>query len=304
MNLCRTAFLPGLELDSPMLVDCEQLDYPVPANGRLRQLEGAVLFGRVHTQPAATEARGVSLAAMDSPISDAGTGRTQILDFAEADIRAGPASAAKCRRPSARPEIRRVGDLLWADASAAAGAIVAAATATPGPLVGADTTQGADTNHFEEALPNGSPAARLAGKAPTKFATISALDPVSLQLLRSAGRASKEGAAAAAANGASSAAAATLNPMLLAKLVRSSPDPRSLIYDASSQFGSMRSFAAPNSDNAAAAPSEKVRKNGACLVYYCLRGFNATPRHATPRQGSECCLLESGGWGRDTVAAL
>ncbi|KAJ2003445.1 hypothetical protein GGI04_002962, partial [Coemansia thaxteri] len=116
----------------------------------------------------------------ESPASEAGTGRTQILDFSEADVRS-PAAALQ-RRPSARPEIRDVRGVLWGDTNPTSTAAASADLAAADLATTADLAT-ADLPHHD--------------------------------------------------------------PLLLQRLVTTSPDPRALIYDAASRFGSMRSHASP-----------------------------------------------------------
>ncbi|KAJ2061249.1 hypothetical protein GGI17_003198 [Coemansia sp. S146] len=207
----RVPDIPGLE---------SYAGTPVPANARLRRLEDEVLYGACRPATADSLDRipraGAMLASFDSPVSDAGTGRTQILDFAEADIRSPVVAGASQlqRRPSARPEIRDVRGILWADTNptstaaasadlsgaAAAAAVVADTPATLNSPERPATANASATNSKPSALP-----VPVGG---TKLA----LDDAGLH-----------------------------NPLVLARLVHTSPDPRSLIYDAASQFGSMRS---------------------------------------------------------------
>ncbi|KAJ2746317.1 hypothetical protein GGI20_001439 [Coemansia sp. BCRC 34301] len=190
--------LPGLE---------SYAGTPLPANARLRRLEDEVLYGAC--RPATAESLGprAMLASFETPVSEAGTGRTQILDFAEADIRS-PASVVATqlqRRPSARPEIRDVRGILWADTNPTSTAAASADLSADTPATGSKTLSVA-------VHPAKTPL--LSSKAPN--AAVPALDAVGLH-----------------------------DPLVLARLVHTSPDPRSLIYDAASQFGSMRSRPSP-----------------------------------------------------------
>ncbi|KAJ1800090.1 hypothetical protein LPJ56_006544, partial [Coemansia sp. RSA 2599] len=106
--------MSDLDEYSPGLFEIDDAGLPFPANEKLRQLENAVLFGGLRTRPITADSSGQPAGAMDSPVSDAGTGRTQILDFSETDIREGTPTAARHRRPSARPEIKDVRGILWA----------------------------------------------------------------------------------------------------------------------------------------------------------------------------------------------
>ncbi|KAJ2636888.1 hypothetical protein GGF40_002728 [Coemansia sp. RSA 1286] len=251
----RMPELSDLDEYSPGLFDLEDAGLPFPANEKLRQLENAVLFGGLRARPITAESGGV----MDSPVSEAGTGRTQILDFSATDIREGAPPGTRYRRPSARPEIKDVRGILWAgDPTTVTATVTATATGTATAIATAAASAELDTgttaareleksespetlHNPERSLVDSSSA--VAGKKTSKFATISALDKASLQQLLETGQLS--GIAAG------SASPVTLNPLLLAKLVRTSPDPRSLIYDAASQFGSMRSHASPGSEKAA-----------------------------------------------------
>ncbi|KAJ1884248.1 hypothetical protein LPJ71_009783, partial [Coemansia sp. S17] len=207
----RVPDIPGLE---------SYAGTPVPASARLRRLEDEVLYGACRRPTTADSLdriphAGTMLASFDSPASDAGTGRTQILDFAETDIRSPVVAGASQlqRRPSARPEIRDVRGILWADtnptSTAAASvdlsgavAVAAAVADTPATLNSPErpaTANASATSSKPSALP-----------VPVGGAKVP-LDDAGLH-----------------------------NPLVLARLVHTSPDPRSLIYDAASQFGSMR----------------------------------------------------------------
>ncbi|KAJ2802367.1 hypothetical protein H4R20_003306, partial [Coemansia guatemalensis] len=115
----REPGLPGLEgfatpgSSAAPLAD----DLPVPTNDRLRRLEDTVLFAgrRPRTAPDSCE----------SPVSDAGTGKTRILDFSEASVHAG----ARGQRPTARPEIKDVRGIAWPDADSASDPAPAATAA-------------------------------------------------------------------------------------------------------------------------------------------------------------------------------
>ncbi|KAJ1722551.1 hypothetical protein LPJ53_003048 [Coemansia erecta] len=248
--------MSDLDNYSPGIVDMDDASLPFPANEKLRQLENAVLFGGLRIQPGAADSMQHGRP-MDSPTSEAGTGRTQILDFAEADMREGAQPGTRYRRPSARPEIKDVRGILWAaDPTPATNATATAiATAAASAELATGTTAAreidasespATLNNLERLSVEISPGAQPASdKAPAKFATIAALDQASLQLLLETGKlpdVDQHG----------EGSPATVNPVLLTRLVHTSPDPRNLIYDAGSQFGSMRSRASPGSEKAAA----------------------------------------------------
>ncbi|KAJ2891122.1 hypothetical protein GGI21_005946, partial [Coemansia aciculifera] len=190
----RVSDMPGIESYG---------ETPVPANARLRRLEDEVLFGvsrpptaESHGPGSVRAGAGAMLASFDSPASDAGTGRTQILDFAEAnDIRSPVATTQLQRRPSARPEIRDVRGILWADTN-------------PTSTAAASADLGAEP----PATANKAPTSKPAPKHTASSKTLAVLDSACLH-----------------------------DPIVLARLVHTSPDPRNLIYDAASQFGSMRS---------------------------------------------------------------
>ncbi|KAJ2506997.1 hypothetical protein IWW47_001311 [Coemansia sp. RSA 2052] len=212
----RVPDLPGLESYGGT---------PVPANARLRRLEDEVLHGV--SRPATAV-----LASFDAPPSDAGTGRTQILDFAEADVRA-PAAQLQ-RRPSARPEIRDVRAILWADtnptSTAAASADLKSAS---DPKIMSDPKVMSDPKSLvlAAAAPNG-PAPDPKILSDSKVLS----DPKIL-----------------------SDSKGLHDPLVLARLVHTSPDPRSLIYDAASQFGSMRSRPSLGSPKPEAEPKPEAK---------------------------------------------
>ncbi|KAJ1865147.1 hypothetical protein LPJ73_000101 [Coemansia sp. RSA 2703] len=210
-----------LDTYSPALGDIDALDdaaLPFPASARLRQLENTVLFGGMRMPPT------LHGAAPESPASEAGTGRTQILDFAETHVHDDAQPATRLRRPSARPEIKDVRGIIWpADRTPATATAVATAAASAELATGTTAAREVDASESPATLGN---VERSSAEAPAKS---EAIDPADLQQLL---------------DGAS--------PVLLARLVHTSPDPRNLIYDAASQFGSMRSRASPASEKAAA----------------------------------------------------
>ncbi|KAJ2160274.1 hypothetical protein GGF46_002386 [Coemansia sp. RSA 552] len=220
----RLPNLPGVEGFSrppssggiPPLPGSEDMSLPLPQNDRLRRLEDAVLFGgqRPPSGPQSPSAHGrfsgASAGLCDSPTSDAGTGRTRILDFSETNVtHADNNTAERCRRPSARPEIKDVRGISWSDAEPA--------LERPG-AVDANTT--------------GSPTALNSLEMPEAAAKPSAKEPDRIHKQQGAGSPTVHG------------------PKDLAQLVQRSPDPRTLIYDAASQFGSMRSRESPGSEAA------------------------------------------------------
>ncbi|KAI9500485.1 hypothetical protein BX070DRAFT_255174 [Coemansia spiralis] len=299
----RLADLPGLDgFDTPssngaMLTPVLDAPLPLPANERLRRLETEVLYGGSRTHPGtigpdgANQARTTLDLSFDSPISDAGTGKTQILDFTEANIHTGAEAdvGAKCRRPSARPEIRDVRGIIWddtnptptaADSTEMAGAEYT--TKSNRPLIATSDTKGAlqtngaaaDTgatetpatlNNVDKSGAAGDSMPQIVDLSLPKYATVSALDYASLQLLRLRGDSEK---ALAQLNCDSNAKEfiesppIESNPLTLARLVQTSPDPRNLIYDASSQFGTMRS---PKSPGLVLPDAKNVDKPAAAL---------------------------------------
>ncbi|KAJ2350880.1 hypothetical protein GGF43_004195, partial [Coemansia sp. RSA 2618] len=206
-------------------MDLNDVDLPLPANEKLRQLESEVLFGGQRPRPFTADAVSDSKTHMamqtacDSPISDAGTGRTRILDFAETSVKPDSTHDSKCRRPSARPEIKDVRSILWSDTNSEAGC-------RPGGL-GLVDTDAVDTptvlNSVERTAQSGSetPGFQAMG-TPESFP--------------------KQAAEGSEAH----------DRQHLARLVQNSPDPRNLIYDAGSQFGSMRSHESRGTDVAEA----------------------------------------------------
>ncbi|KAJ2710389.1 hypothetical protein H4R19_003769, partial [Coemansia spiralis] len=178
---------------------------PTTAGGRSQRLEDAVLFGGLGLRPA--------VAALDtpadSPASDAETGRTQILGFATADVADDSSRpAVACVRPAARPEILDVRGIGWASPA----------------RTHADTTTTADDSTRESFDSSEARAVRA----------LAALGGLNISRVPAEGEA-----------GADKATGADLDPRLLAVLVQQSPDPRSLIYGAGSQFGTMRPPKAP-----------------------------------------------------------
>ncbi|KAJ1769164.1 hypothetical protein LPJ74_004280 [Coemansia sp. RSA 1843] len=278
------ADLPGLEgVDTPSTNDAmlsPGLSTPrhLPASERLRRLENEIFNSGRQSRPTTSDSDRANLGRpsadvpFDSPISDAGTGRTQILDFAEANIHTGVGTGPgpKYRRPSARPEIRDVRGIVWDDTNptttatesvdvpgesiglagdkdAFAGSSMEKKSPANRSVLGNGTTDtlqtlGNPTSHEPAAAAadndgdDGDDNAPLAAAISSpKFAAVSAEDSDS------------PGANDATASGFSQPS----DPAHLARLVQTSPDPRKLIYDASSQFGTMRSprslgFAAPD----------------------------------------------------------
>ncbi|KAJ2611434.1 hypothetical protein EV177_003488 [Coemansia sp. RSA 1804] len=266
--------LPGLEgVDTPSTNDAMMSPGPstprhLPANERLRRLEYEVFGSGKSARSAGSShdyahvGRSTSTAVpFDSPVSDSGTGKTQILGFAKANIRANTDAdfTTRYRRPSARPEIRDVRGIAWDDSNPtttaaestelfAAGVGLFGGIVSPAvPLVGKNRSalgnRTADTLNTLSGSANQKPAggtldggdsdddAPLAvGTFPPRFATVATADGLHKSLAKAndmvaAGDSSQQ----------------PVDPALLARLVQTSPDPRNLIYDASSQFGTMRS---------------------------------------------------------------
>ncbi|KAJ2685804.1 hypothetical protein IWW39_004050 [Coemansia spiralis] len=229
---------------------------PLPTNPRLRRLEDEVLYGASRPTTGDSLDRsartGAMLSSFDSPASDAGTGRTQILDFAEAaDIRS-PAIASATplqRRPSARPEIRDVRGILWTDTNPTSTA--AASTDLASVAVVADTP--ATLNSPERPATANASAQKLESEILAKCSTVPTPAPNLAgphSTLPTTTTTSSQPSAAVPVDEAKLPLddPALHNPLVLARLVHTSPDPRSLIYDAASQFGSMRSRPSFGSD--------------------------------------------------------
>ncbi|KAJ2718288.1 hypothetical protein H4S00_003856, partial [Coemansia sp. D1744] len=214
------------------------MDLPLPANEKLRQLESDVLFGGQRLRPMSADSNSANKmrtsigATCDSPISETGTGRTRILDFAETNINPDSnTNVVKSRRPSARPEIKDVRSILWSEGNSE----LAAASGRPAGL-GLVDTDSPDTptalNSLERTTHSGS----------------GAPDFKSAQLLLAAGSYGKGVGTPESFPKQSTEDAEANERQRLARLVQRSPDPRNLIYDAGSQFGSMRSHESRGTD--------------------------------------------------------
>ncbi|KAJ2779264.1 hypothetical protein H4R18_004105 [Coemansia javaensis] len=163
----------------------------------------------------------------DSPVSDAETGRTQILPFSKASVHrsksnassgsghgdggssssGGDKAAAHCVRPSARPEIKDVRGIGWPAADAA--------------KAGARSSTGAESSESGVARVLAAMGGLMINGAPPP--------PLAMP---------------------ADAEPPAHDPRLLAMLVQRSPDPRNLIYDAGSHFGTMRSRGSPATEPA------------------------------------------------------
>ncbi|KAJ2662000.1 hypothetical protein IWW48_002059 [Coemansia sp. RSA 1200] len=264
--------LPGLEgVDTPSTNDAMMSPGPstprhLPANERLRRLEYEVFGSGKSARSAGSShdyahvGRSSSAAPFDSPVSDSGTGKTQILGFAKANIRANTDAdfTTQYRRPSARPEIRDVRGIAWDDSNPtttaaesteifAAGVGLFGGIVSPAvPLVGKSRSalgnRTADTLNTLSSSANQKPAggtldggdsdddAPLAvGTFPPRFATVATADGLHKRVAKANDMSADD------------SSQQPVDPALLARLVQTSPDPRNLIYDASSQFGTMRS---------------------------------------------------------------
>ncbi|KAJ2478966.1 hypothetical protein IWW56_003399 [Coemansia sp. RSA 2131] len=214
------------------------MDLPLPANEKLRQLESDVLFGGHRPRPTSADSNGANKvrtsigATCDSPISETGTGRTRILDFAETNINPdNSTNVVKSRRPSARPEIKDVRSILWSEGNSES----AAALGRPAGL-GLVDTDSPDTptalNSLERTTHSGS------GAPDFKSAQMLLADESCGKGVGTPESFPKQSTEEAEAN----------ERQRLARLVQRSPDPRNLIYDAGSQFGSMRSHESRGTD--------------------------------------------------------
>ncbi|KAJ2802518.1 hypothetical protein H4S07_004675, partial [Coemansia furcata] len=270
----RVPDLPGLE---------SYTGTPVPTNSRLRRLEDEVLYGACRPTTDDSLDRntrgGALLASFDSPVSDAGTSRTQILDFAEADIRSPVVASATQlqRRPSARPEIRDVRGILWADTNPTSAA--AASTELSGAAVVADTPATLDS--FEPPATVGASSLKLDAEVSAKFAAVPSLNHAGIHQVLPVD--SKPPSLAVPVSGTKLAMddAELHNPLILARLVHTSPDPRSLIYDAASQFGSMRSRLSFGSD-----PKPKLQADSNLNVHAVSESKPLLPSSAQPDLGA------------------
>ncbi|ORX66565.1 hypothetical protein DL89DRAFT_65081 [Linderina pennispora] len=142
-----------------------------------------------------------TFASYESPVSDTGTGRTQILDFEEQHVSKEPVH----RRPSARPAIKEVGELIWGDSN---------------------------PTHAES------------------LETADAQDPASAGVSSSVPVNKTPGILVSSDKEDESAEDKPTDPETLARLVMASPDPRNLIYDSNSRFGSMGSPASNSQEPA------------------------------------------------------
>ncbi|KAJ2080999.1 hypothetical protein H4R24_002668 [Coemansia sp. RSA 988] len=212
--------LPGLEgFATPGSSAAPPSDgLPVPTNNRLRRLEDTVLFAghRPRTAPDMCE----------SPVSDAGTGKTRILDFSEASFCVG----ARGLCPVARPEIKDVRGIAWPDTDSAS---------DPVPVATAAESRTA-LNSRE----------RAGEKPPIKHVVEAALNHTVSQLQHTTASSSVEDHHLQSHDtldrntqdpASQKQDASDHSPQRLAELIQRSPDPRSLIYGVGSQFGSMRS---------------------------------------------------------------
>ncbi|KAJ2318173.1 hypothetical protein IWW52_002714, partial [Coemansia sp. RSA 2704] len=237
----RVPDLPGIEgfsrpASSSGPPPSDKLDLPVPTNEKLRRLESEVLFGGQRTDNGSRSRMLAGVTSCESPVSDAGTGRTRILDFAETSVNEGSESV-RCRRPSARPEIKDVRGILWDDAKAA-------------PKASAELTGGAMGLGLVDIDAPGTPTAlNSLDRAATAAEGTPKLDYAGGQLLLAAGRGQSVPTPDSFPRQVDEEAH---DPQRLARLVQRSPDPRNLIYDAGSQFGSMRSHGSHGSDAASA----------------------------------------------------
>ncbi|PIA12931.1 hypothetical protein COEREDRAFT_11966 [Coemansia reversa NRRL 1564] len=206
-------------------------DLPVPTNDRLRRLEDAVLFAgrQPRTPPVLCE----------SPVSDAGTGKTRILDFSETSVHADVCG----RRFVARPEIKDVRGIAWPEADSALDLAPAAAS-----------TESRTALNSRE---------RAGDKPSVKHVVEAALDYTAIQLQRASTSSDTQNQdlhnRGTLDHDAQSPAVQSQDnldhsPERLAQLIQNSPDPRSLIYGAGSQFGSMRSHEESRSPQALARP--------------------------------------------------
>ncbi|KAJ2550110.1 hypothetical protein EV175_004190, partial [Coemansia sp. RSA 1933] len=221
------ADLPGLEgFDTPSTNDAmvsPGLSTPrhLPASERLRRLENEIFHSGKQYHPETAGSDRVDMP-FDSPVSEAGTGRTQILDFAEAHTQAemGAGLGSKYKRPSARPEIRDVRGIVWGETNPTTTA--AESVEVPGAGAGLASDVG---------LFAGSPAEKRSetSKATLGNGTTETLHTLDISKNQYVSDEADDGQHQ------------PNDPVLLARLVQTSPDPRKLIYDASSQFGTMRS---------------------------------------------------------------
>ncbi|KAJ1801127.1 hypothetical protein LPJ59_000552 [Coemansia sp. RSA 2399] len=250
------ADLPGLEgFDTPSTNDAVPtpgLSTPrhLPPNERLRRLENEIFHSGKQSRPTTSDSdranvgRPIADVPFDSPISDAGTGRTQILDFAEANIQTemGSGLGSKYKRPSARPEIRDVRGIAWGDTNPTTTA--AESVEAPGASIGLADDMGLFAGHPAEKIP-------ATERSMPDNGTTDTLDTL--------GSSARRESAAVATFTSDKYGADDDVPLvkvvgvttddflqqpndsaLLARLVQTSPDPRKLIYDASSRFGTMR----------------------------------------------------------------
>ncbi|KAJ1948244.1 hypothetical protein FBU59_001682, partial [Linderina macrospora] len=206
---------------------------------------------------------------------ETGTGKTQILDFEEHNINNGSAEPIPVyRRPSARPAIKEIGDLVWGDTNPTATAAVsldttdvpsraqqdASAVENPSNDIQATKTPSTLNNPDDAgagAESSGSvPPAGKGLKADLTFNKLKAVqesesgavaeDPEEVQKPEVAVQDSAEVQEPEVV--AQEPVADAAGQVMLAELVKASPDPRSLIYDANSRFGSMGSQGSPASD--------------------------------------------------------
>ncbi|KAJ2402304.1 hypothetical protein GGI23_000811 [Coemansia sp. RSA 2559] len=251
------ADLPGLEgFDTPSTNDAilsPGLSTPrhLPANERLRRLENEIFYSGKQSRPTTSDSDRANVGRpnadmpFDSPISDAGTGRTQILDFAEAHIQTemGSGLGSKYRRPSARPEIRDVRGIAWGDTNPTTTA--AESVEAPGASIGLADDMGLFAGHPAEkkqktdrSMPDNGTTdtlGTLGSSARRESAAVATFTPDKY------GAADDVPLAEAVGVTTDDFSRQPSDSALLAKLVQTSPDPRKLIYDASSQFGTMRS---------------------------------------------------------------
>ncbi|KAJ1743466.1 hypothetical protein LPJ68_000965 [Coemansia sp. RSA 1086] len=222
-------------------------DMPLPTNDKLRKLENEVLFGRQRPSSDATNTRvrmSGGAVSCDSPISDAGTGRTRILDFAETSVSPSEVGGVKCRRPSARPEMRDIRGIQWNGTNPTSTAVTSAEmdhTAKPTGL-GLVDTEAVEASTVLNSLEH-------AGAINTRG------EDKDAQQLESADKKDNS------------------PQQQLALLVQQSPDPRNLIYDVGSQFGSMRSReshgtggSSPKATHRPALPAEMKNNNTAAAA--------------------------------------
>ncbi|KAJ1734221.1 hypothetical protein LPJ61_001190 [Coemansia biformis] len=201
----RLLGLPGLE--SPTYTPMSGATSPTPpSTGGRRRLEEAVLFGGLGVRPMSAALS----TPYDSPASEAETGRTQILGFSTTNLNDDGSPDAKCVRPSARPEIMDVRGIGWDGSSKELAVAIHAGASAAAKYSSHDSFDSSE-----------------AGAAQV-LAAMSGLSITGAQALGSADVQNSGGAAAH-------------DPQHLAMLVQRSPDPRTLIYDAGSQFGTMHS---------------------------------------------------------------